>query len=376
MSTDSAIRWTHRALPLVTGCDYEGPGCRSCYAPRWAYRFSHHPNAQLAARYQGTVAKTANSRIVWTGHVRYNDQVLHTLLLASRRKQLRWFISRDGDLFHSQVTDAQIARVFAAALLRPDQQLILLTKRATRTRSFLAAPGSAALIQDEARRLLEKVPEKKRCLLAQNRLQEFGTSNSILPMANVVVGFSAEDQRRFDERWVEFREIAAAGWMIATSAEPLLRPLLLPSDYLALGDRAWLIVGGESGPTARPVHPAWLRSLRDQCVPAGVLFFVKQWGVFTEVALAGAVQANILAGTTTEELVGYARDCIVVWPDGRSAVPERSAPWWAAQRFGADRETVRPGEGAVLMRRVGVASAGYLLDGQDWDRSPPLPAAA
>lgn len=377
MTTDSAIRWTDGALPVVTGCSYEGPGCRGCYAPRWAWRFSHHPNDRLAGRYLGTVRKTETGHIVWTGQVRFNADVLLGLLTASHRKPMRWFISRDGDLFHDAVTDEQIAQVLAAAVLRPDHQLILLTKRSARAARFLLAPETPELVRRATRQLLDTVPERVRSrLLTRSRLDGSGPLDiQPFPLANVVVGFSAEDQKRFDLRWTDFSAIAKAGWQIVTSLEPLIRPVRLPADYLALGRQAWIIVGGESGTTARPLHPAWPRSLQEQCVPHGVLFFFKQWGAHQVVEPARATRTRVLAGIDADTLADYAEHCVVVWPDGRSVIPNRCAPWWEAEQFGDEGTTVRPDDAAVLMRRVSVAAAGFLIDGQDWAQSPAMPGA-
>jgi protein gp37 len=90
------------------------------------------------------------------------------------------------------------------------------------------------------------------------------------------LGFSAEDQARFDERWRAMR--ALAGWTIFVSVAPMIGPVRLPDDFLALGK--WVIVSGEQGPHryCRPMDVRWARALRDQCAAAGIPFFMKQMG--------------------------------------------------------------------------------------------------
>lgn len=101
------------------------------------------------------------------------------------------------------------------------------------------------------------------------------------PPKNIWLGFSAGDQQSFDKAWREFKELARMGWTIFVSCEPLLGLITLPADFLALGRRVQVIVGGESGRKKKKIRPMlaqWARWLRDQCKAAGVRFFFKQWG--------------------------------------------------------------------------------------------------
>jgi protein gp37 len=151
---------------------------------------------------------------------------------------------------------------------------------------------------------------------------------------NVWMGVSIEN-RRFVHRADYLRQVPSAVRFI--SAEPLLGPL----DGLVLGGIHWLIVGGESGPGARPMHPAWARQLRDRCLHAGVAFFFKQWGAH--------VPEDQLAEPCKRKLS-------IVDVGGRS--------WNRAPSPAA------PGAQLVRVRRVGKGRAGRLLDGQTWDQYP------
>src|SRR5262249_36001257 len=93
------------------------------------------------------------------------------------------------------------------------------------------------------------------------------------------VGFSAENQECFDQRWADVRPLAEAGWFVFVSIAPMLGPVTLPPDFLALGPRTWVIVSGEQKiPRTRcsDLDPKWARVVRDQCKVAGIPFFMKQ----------------------------------------------------------------------------------------------------
>src|SRR5262249_46532459 len=88
----------------------------------------------------------------------------------------------------------------------------------------------------------------------------------------------AENQEWFNRRWADMRPLADAGWFVFVSIAPMLGPVKLPSDFLALGARTWVIISGEQGPRARcrDLDPDWARAVRDQCREVGIKFFMKQ----------------------------------------------------------------------------------------------------
>ena len=92
------------------------------------------------------------------------------------------------------------------------------------------------------------------------------------------LGFTAERQQELDERWPLVRELAKRGWTLFISVAPMVAPVTLPDDLLAYGNRIWIICGGEQGSNARFTDPDWARAVRDQCVAAGVPFFMLQMG--------------------------------------------------------------------------------------------------
>jgi protein gp37 len=214
MPTKSNIEWTEMTWNPVTGCTKISQGCKHCYAERMAKRLT----AMGSARYRNGFEVT-----------------LHPDLLDVPRK---WrqprvvFVNSMSDLFHEDIPDEFIARVFETMRECPQHTFQVLTKRADR----LAA-------------LASKLAWPK----------------------NVWMGVSVEDVRVIS-RVDYLRSVPAAVRFLS------LEPLIGPMEKLPLKGIAWAIVGGESGPHARPMKREWVTSILRQCRAAGVAFFFKQWG--------------------------------------------------------------------------------------------------
>lgn len=283
MSDKTGISWTDATWNPVIGCTKVSAGCDNCYAIRTARRMTANPNPLVSQAYAGTEAGGE-----WTGKVN---------LLANRLDQpLRWrkprriFVNAQSDLFHKEVPDDFIARVFAVMALAPQHTFQVLTKRHGRMRSLLSSEDFPRLVFAHA---------------YHNGAEDIGDADwghEDWPLSNVWVGVSVEDQATADLRIPALLDTPAAVRLL--SCEPLLGPMDLqmavprpctcgPGQTFLIGEtRAhktgcpalrwpfpdWVIVGGESGPGARPMHPDWARSLRDQCAPVGVPYFFKQWG--------------------------------------------------------------------------------------------------
>lgn len=213
MSDNSAIEWTDATWNPVTGCTKVSPGCKNCYAERFAERFRGVPDHPFE---QGFDLR------IWP------DRLLQPLKWRTPR---RIFVNSMSDLFHPDVPDRFIGRVFEIMQKAEQHQFQVLTKRPERA--------------------LELAPR--------------------LPWPeNVWMGTSVESQP-YTKRIDQLRQIPAHVRFL--SCEPLLGPL-----SLNLKDIHWVIVGGESGPGARPMRPEWVTSIRDQSRNARVAFFFKQWG--------------------------------------------------------------------------------------------------
>jgi protein gp37 len=301
MADGTKIEWTDATWNILNGCSVLSPGCANCYAMRLAgTRLRHHPSRR---------GLTVDSRAgpVWTGEVRLHEPWLAQPLGWSRPRSI--FVAAHGDLFHDAVTDEMLDKVFAVIVLCATRQIghrfQILTKRSARMRRYLTRFEGRP---DEFGRALAYVVR----LAGLDREEGLRAIAAMTwPLPNVWVGVSAEDQRRADERIPDLMATPAAiRWL---SAEPLLGSIILSggydpqtktlTDYLTgdvqdgvheRGDGYvtinsrfwtgpkldWVVVGGESGPGARHMHPDWVVSLHDQCKAAGTPFLFKQWGHF------------------------------------------------------------------------------------------------
>jgi protein gp37 len=214
MALGSGIEWTESTWNPVTGCNKISPGCKHCYAERMA------------------------ERLQAMGQPNYKDGFKLTLQLKMLELPLQWkkpqtvFVNSMSDLFHQDVPLEFLQRVFDVMRRAHWHRFQVLTKRSDR--------------------LAELSPE-------------------IDWPENVWMGVSVENAN-YTSRIDDLRTTGAVVKFL--SLEPLLGPL----PKLKLKGIDWVIVGGESGPCARPMAPEWATDIRDQCAKAGVAFFFKQWG--------------------------------------------------------------------------------------------------
>lgn len=269
MSGATGIQWTDSVWnPGIYGCDEVSPGCANCYAAVFAHRLA----AMGDERYAGLTRPVPAGGRTWTGEVRIGKGDL--LAPLHWRKPRRVFVNSMSDLFHESVPDEHLDRVFAIMLLAHQHTFQILTKRPERMRAYLAGGGRGYSLELFTRWLNAAPPGSK---LPKGDLISAGV------LTNVWLGTSAEDQARADERIPILLDTPAAVRFV--SYEPALGPV----DFRKhLGVEAahdelrgllhWLIVGGESGPRARPFDLAWARSTVAQCREAGVAAFYKQGG--------------------------------------------------------------------------------------------------
>lgn len=288
MADGTKIEWTDATWNPITGCSVVSPGCTNCYAMRLAgTRLKHLPS-------RASLTVDSKAGPVWNGKIRLNSEWLDQPLRWKRPRRI--FVCAHGDLFAENVPDEWIDQAFAVMALAPQHTFQVLTKRAARMRAYVSAlPGRA-----------DAVARAAACLWPGEDSDEayYPVDEAIRsPLPNVWLGVSAEDQRRADERIPDLLATPAAVRFV--SAEPLLGPIDLSraipgtsrsplkggnsdgsaaiTDWAGLPRLDWIIVGGESGPGARPMHPTWARAMRDQCAAAGVPFFFKQWGSWAHI---------------------------------------------------------------------------------------------
>ncbi|HTX41816.1 MAG TPA: phage Gp37/Gp68 family protein [Acidobacteriaceae bacterium] len=214
MAANSSIEWTEMTWNPVTGCSKISQGCKHCYAERMAKRL----HAMGSHRYRNGFRVTLHEDLIDLPKIWKKPRVV--------------FVNSMSDLFHDDVPSEFIRAVFRTMRDCPQHTFQVLTKRSQRLRDL--AP--------------------------------------LLPWpSNVWMGVSVEDARvvgRIDDL------VSVPAQVRFLSCEPLIGPL----ENLALNAVSWVIVGGESGPGARQMDPAWVESIRRQCRNAGAAFFFKQWG--------------------------------------------------------------------------------------------------
>ncbi len=280
----TTIQWTDRTWNPVRGCSRVSPGCVHCYAERQAARFAGPmvryadppiPGLHLAPAppFAGFVHKV-NGHAAWTGKVELIESKLEEPL--HWKKPCRVFVNSMSDLFHESLPDEAIDQVFAVMALCPHITFQVLTKRAERMRNYFA-PGTFrdALIATRAKEVsVSVVPFKLPSAavfdarrVARGESWEFVT----WPLPNVWLGVSVES-KAYLERIDVLRETPAAIRFV--SLEPLLEDL----GEINFKGIDWAIIGGESGPDARPFDIAWPRRIIPQCRRDGVAPFMKQVG--------------------------------------------------------------------------------------------------
>lgn len=268
MGDRTTIEWTEASWNPVRGCSIVSPGCTNCYAMRQAHR---HAGAGGA---YANLTKMTKGGPVWTGRVRPVPKLYDQPLRWRRPRRI--FVNSMSDLFHEAISFDRIAGLFGVMAMAPQHTFQVLTKRPARAREFFKW-----IANDADGPTMGCVLSARVMCGTRSWKHEPDDDGPPWPLPNVWLGVSVEDQKRADERIpLLLRTPAAVRWI---SAEPLLGPVDLEPYIRGLArvgapDLNWVVVGGESGPGARPFDIAWARSLRDQCKAAGVPFFLKQLG--------------------------------------------------------------------------------------------------
>lgn len=324
MGDRTGIEWADATWNPVTGCTKVSEGCENCYAETIANRFAGTPAYPNAFR------------------VTLRPERLGLPLRWQRPRRV--FVNSMSDLFHADVPGAYIAQVFAVMALASRHTFQVLTKRPGRMKSLLASRDFRIAVHDE--------------IEGRTARQH----SEVWPLPNVWLGTSVETQKWADVRIQQLIETPASVRFL--SCEPLLGPVRLCScdgaDYQVqrhpfLVNPAcplhgqnrigWVIVGGESGSQARPMHPNWARLLRDQCNLVGVPFLFKQWGEWRRAREADDPAYEMAHGDQFPQ------------------------PWLTLESDGR-LHTGAPGDGAATVQRVGKKAVGRVLDGRVWDQYP------
>jgi protein gp37 len=372
MSDKTGIEWTDATWNPVTGCTKVSSGCDNCYAETFAERWRGTPGHHFE---NGFDVQLRPDKL---------DQPLKW------KKPRKIFVNSMSDLFHQDVPDEYIARVFAVMAATPQHTYQLLTKRHGRMRSFLrdecrCGGGHAPGVHLRSEMDWVSTPHSPTYVPG---IEPSLYHRITWPLPNVWMGVSAENQATANLRVPALLETPAETRFV--SVEPMLGPVDLtklqrrPDATAAIdalsgdvwstttgdiyaaapGCIDWVIVGGESGRGARPMHPQWARDLRDQTIAAGRAFLFKQWGEWgpapwklarEEGESDDAYKARSNAEAATRSYAPWAHEYDHFVNEGH--------PAWGGER------ATSCGPHAPI-RRWGKKRAGRELDGRTWDQYP------
>jgi protein gp37 len=360
------IEWTDAVWNPVTGCTKVSAGCKFCYAERDFHR--PYPGRDF------TDVRT------------HPDRLLQPLRW---RRPRRIFVDSMGDLFHEDVPPQFIDQCFAVMALADRHTFQVLTKRPERMRNYFNLAYVTGLdlpsICAEAR--IERCAETIARMRGPKMEDAYWKRLLTQPYQNVWLGVSIEDQATADERVPLLLQTRAAVRFV--SYEPALGPVSLTRFFTGnasqcercggiyesgkMDPRAcpkcyglptfqkphgidWIIAGGESGPNARPSHPDWFRSVRDQCQAAGVPFFFKQWGEWYPTPMR-----NVVMPSDAGKLLPFTVACSTVRREAGKTV------------YHAYPSTLQDGIGTFEhLDRIPKKLSNRLLDGREWNEFPKL----
>ena len=307
MGDKTGIEYLNATWNTIKGCSHVSPGCDNCWAERQAARFG-----KPGEHFHGLTEEGC-----WAGKAKFYDKELYKPIHWKRPRRIG--VCFMGDLFHESLTHLEVAQVFAVMSYAKQHTFMVLTKRPQRMKEFLVWAGSRVCPSE--------------CLydyIEDDIDIDYERDIAPWPLPNVWLGVSVEDQTTANDRIPLLLECPGHHYI---SAEPLLGPIDIDLAMYGEGDTRFggmnafgftdgfgyeaclrgVIVGGESGPGARPMHPNWVRSIRDQCKEADVPFFFKQWGEFVpgEIDIDGNIKyrkigkrlaGRTLNGKTYEEI--------------------------------------------------------------------------
>lgn len=316
MSDHTAIEWCDATFNPWRGCTKVSEGCKFCYADTMSHR---NPLTLGVWGPKGTRVIAGES--YWKQPEKW----------AEEARQFEAFARLENLPYERpRVFCASLADVFEGPETMPDSAWETVELARLRLWALIEATPTLDWL------LLTKRPDNWNKVGLG--IDGHGLDSGGFP-ANVWIGTSVEDQKTADQRIPHLLEIPAVVRFL--SCEPLLGPVTLEEGVLSPFDISWVIAGGESGPNARPMHPDWAKSLRDQCQAAGVPFFFKQWGEWT-----------------------------VSDPfDTDDPMTHQLRPASYLERF--NQTDLKRGWGPFQIKsKVGKKRAGRLIDGRTWDEFP------
>lgn len=351
MAENTKIEWADHTWNPWEGCQKVGPGCDHCYAENRNARFA----GGQAINWGPAAPRRRTSANNWNLPLRWNAQA--EAFQAQHGRRQRVFCASLGDVFDNAVDVQWRADLFTLIHQTPNLDWLLLTKRIGNVQPMLAELAHG---NDHDLSLLE-----------------------MMPLPNVWIGATIVNQAEADRDIPKLLAVPARVRFL--SMEPLLGPVNLerprPGPDLDQGGGSkicqpwliqsgihWVIVGGESGPGARPMHPDWALSLRDQCEAVGTAFMFKQWGEWRPISQMSEGEDRAL---WRSRVIAKPHEDQSNLDDiyGRVCTTESTV----IHLDGSVHHFLEPNAfplGAMTMYRVGKKAAGRLLDGRTWDGFP------
>lgn len=346
MAENTKIEWADHTWNPWEGCQKVGPGCDHCYAENRNARFA----GGQAINWGPGAPRRRTSASNWNLPLRWNAQA--EAFQAQHGRRQRVFCASLGDVFDNAVDVQWRADLFTLIHQTPALDWLLLTKRIGNVQPMLAELAHG---NDHDLSLLE-----------------------MMPLPNVWIGATITSQAEADRDIPKLLAVPAAKRFL--SMEPLLEPVSFegmfanPSNIAdgtnALEELDWVIVGGESGPGARPMHPDWATNLRDQCQAVGTPILFKQWGEWKPISQMAEPEHRALYRSNVQakphENQDNLDDCY-----GRSC----TVPYTVVHLDGSVHGVTEPlaflqGTGAMQTFKLGKKAAGRMLDGRTWDGFP------
>lgn len=391
MAENSKIEWTHHTFNPWRGCTKVSPGCANCYAESLSGR-----NPKTLGVWGPNGTRVVASEAMWREPVKWDR------LAKAAGERHRVFCASLADVFedwNGPMLDAAGVTLVSSPIFgnRPGDRLRMDDVRLRLFRLPTATPNLDWLFLTKRPENIARMMPDAKCPLCKGKggwetgaySGDCRCGNGLVIRPNVWLGVSVENQAAADERIPHLLKVPAAVRFL--SMEPLLGPVdvrrWLPghcetcgspckghgyhlggSDHFACGYEVgngarhspltWVIVGGESGPNARPLHPDWVRLIRNQCQAAGVPFFFKQWGEW----VGGE---DFYSGSNDE----YGPSGIYAQLENGTVVREMAVPTWSWKNWNDGTEDGNTVNDPVSVR-VGKRAAGRLLDGREWSEIP------
>lgn len=338
MSDKTKIEWTDATWNPVSGCAKISPGCDNCYAETFAERFRGVPGHYYEKGFDLTLRpEKLVQPINW-------------------KRPRRIFVNSMSDLFHKNISNEYIAAVFGVMAASPQHQFQVLTKRSSLMKEWFEWHKKQVserdlrfskwrVCEDEAIEYVANLP-------AIGMLQPW-------PLSNVWLGVSIENGEQ-KSRIRHLQDTPAAVRFLS------IEPLLGPVGELSLEGIHWVIVGGESGSGARPMHPDWVREIRDQCVAANVPFFFKQWGEYVPGLCHSDGESVYFRSQIRNDLV-----LNKIKADSECDKKAQDDTWWKRlHEFNEPWAIDANYEERPAAYKVGKRLAGRELDGREWNEFP------